>query len=960
VLGPLLVADDAGGEIPVAAARHRALLAALLVRANRAVSVDELAEIVWDGGPPRTAARTLRSYMARLRHTLGPQVAVRIETREPGYLCRVAADELDLLRFEGLCRAGREALRAGEWSAAAEAASQALELWRGAPLLDVPSQLLRDGCVPRLEQLRVQALEDRAQAQLRLGQHERLVPELRELAGAHPLRERFHAQLVLALAAAGRRAEALDAYRQARLVLVEQLGVEPGLELRELHSRILAGQEVRPTEQAPEPAAEAVVGAVPRQLPAACGHFTGRRAELDVLTGLADAADLAACAGGTVVICAVDGMAGIGKTAFAVHAAHRLADRFPDGQLYVDLRGFDPSGAPLETAVAVRRFLDALAVPAARIPADPDAQVELYRSALAGKRMLIVLDNAHDSAQVRPLLPGSPGCLVLAAGRSRLADLIALHGAIPLTLDLLSRNEARELLTRRLGPQRVAREPQAVDDVIDLCARLPLALNIAAARAATHPSHQLSTLADDLRDTRRRLDTLATGEDLADVRAVFSWSYHHLPDTTACAFRLVGLHPGADWDTAAAAALTGTTHRQASRALAELARAHLIEQADPDRHTMHALLQAYARDLAEEKGERHAAFTRVLDHYLAAAQSATATLFPAWYTPPPGQDRPSPATGDVAAARIWLDAERGNLITMVQQVHRDWPHHTVQIACALLSYLEAGSHLTDAVTFYTCALQAARLLEDRRYLAATLTNLGIFDLRQGRYDQAHDHLTQALHLSRTHGDLDGEARALAELGVIARRHGDHATALHHQNRALALFAQIPDPARHAITLTRLAAIERDLGHLTPAAAHNQQALARFEELNDPLGQAHALTRLGAVERQLGQFTRSLDHHHRSLTIFRHHNEPIGEAEALTGLADTLHALGQLQPAETAYHTAIDLAKHIGDPYRETQARQGLTRIHTPGPLTPPQTSTANPTKPTQPTTATTDPADNNR
>jgi DNA-binding SARP family transcriptional activator len=442
LLGPLVLTDATGRALEVPGARLRVLLASLLLRANTPVSTDMLADLVWDGAVPPAAARTLRSHVARLRRLLDTE-AHRVMAREPGYLICVEPAELDVAVFERLCHDAGVALRAGQWANAAGAAGRALGLWRGEPLMDVPSQLLHEQTVPRLGQLRLQSLEDGVQAELYLGGHERLIPRLRDLIAENPLRERFHAQLMLALAGAGRQAEALAAYQHARRVLVDELGIEPGSELCRLHERILAGETELPAPPkpplpipAPPMPAPSIPAPIPppippptqtmtestrlpeapRQLPAAARHFTGRHTELDTLTGLLEQTGQPAGAGGTVVISAIDGMAGIGKTALAVHVAHLLAEQFPDGQLFIDLHGYTQGYEPRTPGEALDWFLRALEIPPQRIPRDVEERAALYRQQLAATRTLIVLDNAADEAQVRPLLPGGAGCLVPGAG----------------------------------------------------------------------------------------------------------------------------------------------------------------------------------------------------------------------------------------------------------------------------------------------------------------------------------------------------------------------------------------------------------------------------------------------------------------------------------------------------------------------------------------------------------------
>ena len=568
LLGPLILADQAGDRV-VPGARQRVLLAALLLSANVPVSRDALAEAVWDGCPPAGAAATLRSHVRRLRRALGPEAGARITARDPGYLICVREPELDVLEFEALCRDAGAARRAARWAEACAAATAALELWRGAALLDVRSQVLRDQFLPRLEQLRLHVLEDRTEAALRLGQHDRLVPELLDLTARHPLRERFWAQLMQALARDGRQAEALEAYRRARRALVGELGIEPGPELRLLHRQILAGDRAL---LAPPPAhddtSQLAAGrpdqVVPRQLPAAVPHFTGRDADLAVLNGLLGAARAGRAA---VVIAAVDGAPGVGKTALAVQWAHQVADRFPDGQLYVNLRGYDP-GVPVTAGDALAGFLRTLGVLGSQIPDATEDRARLFRSRLAGRRVLVLLDNARDGDQVRPLLPGDAGCLAVVTSRDALAGLVATDGARRLDLDVLPVADAVALLRSLIG-DRPGADPEAAAALAGLCARLPLALRIAAEMAVARPSLPLADLAAEL--AADRLGFLDAGEDRAEVRAVFSWSLRQLPGEVARGFALLGLHPGQDVDVPAAAALTGTTVTQARKLLGLLA-----------------------------------------------------------------------------------------------------------------------------------------------------------------------------------------------------------------------------------------------------------------------------------------------------------------------------------------------------------------------------------------------------
>ena len=932
ILGTLLAVDDAGREIRVTASRHRTLLAALLARANRTVSVDELTEMVWDRAPPGAAARTLRSYMTRLRDAVGPGVAARILTRDPGYLFQVAEDELDALRFEALCRKAGVALRAAAWIEASTAAVQATELWRGTPLLDVPSQALREAFVPRLEQLHLQALEDRIEASLHLHEHDRLVPELRELNVQHPVRERFRAQLMLALYQSGRQAEALEVYREARRVLVEELGIEPGPQLRAVHTMILAGDAAPTARFAGQPSREIPVAAVlPRQLPAAAGHFTGRVDELRALSSLSDRVG---SSGGTVVISAIGGTAGVGKTALALHFAHRVADRFPDGQLYANLLGFDPSGSPpVQASSVVRRFLDTLVVPAARIPINPQAQLDLYRSLLADKRVLIVLDNARDAGQVRPLLPGAAGCLVLVTSRNRLTGLIALDGAIPLTLDLLTHGEARELLACRLGPGRVAVEEYAAGELIDLCARLPLALNIAAARAATHPDTPLDTFADQLRDAHCRLDLLAVGENTADLRAVFSWSFQTLTAQAARMFRLLGVHPGPDIGIAAAASLAAIDVGQARCILAELSDSHLLTETLPGRYGFHDLLRAYAgeqADIHDSVQARHSAMHRMLDHYLHTAHGATRVLFPA--RDPLALPALQPGTvpehfADDQQALTWFDTERPVLLaatTLATAMRFD--AHAWQIPSVMAVYFERRGHWHDYAATQTTALSAAVNADDPAAQANAHCLLGRACSRSGSHQDAHAHLQDALGLYRKLGDRVGQAHTHHSLGWMFGRQDRHLEALQHAQQALHLYRAADHRTGQARALNTVGWYRSLLGMHQQALAYCQQALDLHRELGNHDGQADAWDSLGHAHYHLGHFSDAGTCYGNALDLFRKLGDRHQQADILDRLGDTHYKTGDTTAAHGAWQQALaileDLQHPDAEPVRDKLHKEG--------------------------------------
>jgi DNA-binding SARP family transcriptional activator len=541
LLGPLVVRC---GEVPLPVPRgkQRAVLAVLLLNAGRVVSVGEIAETLWGPVPLPSASATVRNYVKRLRRVLGTADQARIVTRPPGYVIRVDPGELDVTRFEVLLDGARNAALGGSFEAAAQQARKALGLWRGEPLADVESEALALREVPRLAELRLQAAELWIEAELRLGRHGVAIAELERMAAAHPLREHLHALLMLALYRDGRQAEALAAYQRARRVLVDEVAAEPGAELRELHrqilttSPVLAGPEsgqllpggARPPGARPGPA-------VPRELPGPVAQFVGRAAELAELTGMLELAS--AERPPTLVVSAISGMAGVGKTALALQWAHQVADRFPDGQLHVNLRGYDPA-RPMSAADALAEFLRSLGVAERDIPAEAAERAARYRSLLAGRRMLVMIDNARDADQVRSLLPGSPSCVAVVTSRDALAGLVARDGARRLELDLLPPAEAIGLLRALIG-ERVDAEPEAAARLAGYCGRLPLALRVAAERAAASPGVSLAAVTSELADLQDRLDLLGAGGDrMSAVRTVFSWSVRHLDDEAARGFRL--------------------------------------------------------------------------------------------------------------------------------------------------------------------------------------------------------------------------------------------------------------------------------------------------------------------------------------------------------------------------------------------------------------------------------------
>jgi DNA-binding SARP family transcriptional activator len=598
-LGPLEAWRD-GLPVSLGPPARRAVLGLLLMDPGVLVRQDTIIDALWGDSPPRTAAGLVQAHVSRIRRLLNSHNRFRgndgvIDSRGSAYRLSVSGTELDLLAFRDLATRAAAGRADGDDVAAVECYEHAMGLWRGEPFADVDVLCGHPGATALRQEL-IGVLLRYAEVACSLGQYHRVLPRLQALARAEPFNEPAHARLMIALAGSGQQEAAIRVYADVRSRLDRELGLYPCEELAEAYGRVLR-QDVRAAnrrrKRACPPAPAATVHVVPRQLPGALRSFTGRAGELAALSALVER-DLKQAGG--VVIAALTGMAGIGKTVLAVHWAHQLADRFPDGQLFVNLRGYGPSGTPVSPTDAVRGFLTALGMPPAQIPPGTDGQAALYRSLLADQRMLIVLDNARDAEQVRPLLPGSPECLVLVTSRNRLSGLAAAECAHLMTLGVLTKAESHDLLALNLGARRATAEPFPVSELIALCGRLPLALCNVAARAVTRPGLPLAALADEMRDARRRLDALETGEPTTSVRTVFSWSRAKLSNRASRVFRLLGVHPGPDITVAAAASLAGLSSGQADRALAELWDEHLLTEHVHGRYTCHDLLRCYAEE----------------------------------------------------------------------------------------------------------------------------------------------------------------------------------------------------------------------------------------------------------------------------------------------------------------------------------------------------------------------------
>jgi DNA-binding SARP family transcriptional activator/tetratricopeptide (TPR) repeat protein len=657
--------------------------------------------------------------------------------------------------------------------------------------------------------------------------------------------------------------------------------------------------------------------AVPRLLPAASAHFAGRAGELKALgelLGQAMGAD------GRGVIWVIDGTAGVGKTALAVYWAHQVADEFPDGQLYVNLRGFGPSGCPLTPAEAIRGLLAALQVPSAQIPDTLDAQAALYRSTLAGKRMLILLDNARDESQVRPLLPGSAACPVLITSRNQLTGLVAAEGARPLSLDVLSEEDACELLTRKLGGPRVGAEPEAARELAGLCAGLPLALAVAAARADARPGLPLAAVAAELQSARGRLDALETGDAASSVREVLSWSCRQLSGTASRMFRLLGVHPGPDISVPAAASLLGGGVAQARGALAELSRAHLVSEPSPGRFACHDVLRAYAAEQARARdrgAEGSAAIHRVLDHYLHTAHAAALLLYPHREVLPLPALQPGAILETLispAQAQAWFEAEYEVLLAVIgSAAEAGFDRHAWQIPWVIRNFLDRKCYWHDWARTQRAALAAAARLADRAGQAHAHRNIGRACLRLGRYDDARSHLRDGLDLYRQLGHHYGQARTHFEIAWAAERQGRYAEGLDHSRQALEEFREAGDRQGAAIALNTLGWCLTQLGSHREALACSRQALAVLQETGHRGGEAAAWDSVGFASHHLGRHGEALACYRRALDLYRGLGDRYHLSRTLVYLGEVQEAVGNAAEAEDAWRQALAILEELHHP-----------------------------------------------
>ena len=1005
ILGPLEVWSDKEGWSAIGAPKWRSLLACLLVRPGQLISTESLILELWGDSPPAKANNLVSIYVHRLRRLIGDSEGRLLVYRAPGYLLRIAPGDLDLEEFERLVAEGRSALAAAEPQRAAGLLAEALGLWRGRLLADVAPSTLISTEAERGNELRLDAAELRAEADLACGRAAQLVPELRRLVGENPIREGLWLLLISALDEAGRHAEALDTYTQARQVIADELGVDPGAELQELYARLLAADassarprkrpikadlpavhapgaapgesadSARPADAGTAAAApgasadhlvevEALIGAEdgsgphgegsgtiavgavaaaagvveepaslppprPTQLPADIGDFTGREAQVRHLSEML-VQDEAVSSPGAVRIAVVAGAAGLGKTALAVHAAHQVSSAFPDGQLYVDL--FGASARPAAPGEVLARFLRDVGVDGDKVPVGDDERAALYRTRLTGRRMLILLDNAKDAAQVRPLLPGSASCAVLVTTRNRTPDLASTRFV---DLHVLEDTEALTLFSRIVDDDRPAAEPDATAEVLLACAGLPLAIRICAARLAARTHWRIATLANRLRNEQRRLDELETG-DLA-VRSSFQVSYDSLHAgrhgiSPARVFRLLGLWHGASISLPAAAALFGDSDDDVADALETLVDANLIESPAADWYQFHDLLRVYATERAQEEeseADRTEAVGRLLRWYLETGEAAADAVAPRRYRVPrepaaPGY--PPLEFGSVDEALAWYGDERANVVTATLQAAAAGLHDIAwRLPPNLFPLFNRRGNWTDCVTSHRVAVESVRKTADRLGEAWVLDRLG-WSLARLRDEEAFGYLEQALAIRRELGDTRGEAQSAIGLseGYLKVR-GPGEEAVKYLRHAADLLRPTDMLSLRAVALNNLGEVHLDLGDLDAAAECCAEARDIWREIGG-YGEGWALHNLGRVYLALGRVDDATTSLTDAIGAHRAAGDLAGQATALKYLGHARLAASDPGEARNSWTQALSIFEQIDERAEAAEVAASLASL----------------------------------
>ena len=907
-----LAVDGHARELP--GGRLRTLLAVLATAAGQKVSVDQLATAIWDGRQPADSRKTIQLYVARLRAELGSDI---IETSRAAYALRALPEQVDVLRFVRLLDDS-----ASEPNVADERRLlvEALDLWRGRPFEDLRSRWLETARAPQLLERYLSALERRIEIEIAAGHARDLVVELAELTERYPLRESLWLRRLVVLERSGRPAEALAQYEVIRLLLADELGTDPGPELQRVHADLLAARP--PAEEWRETQAVSK----PQQLPLDTPGFIGRWPESHWLDEcLADGR-----ARRSVAICSIVGPAGIGKSALALQMAHRQALHYADGQLYVDLQGSTAGANPIAPIEVLSRFLRALGADPSAIPQDLDEATAEFRSVSADKQLLVVLDNAADAAQVRPLLPSGVACAVLITSRSVLSRI---DGARHRRLGVLEVPEAADLLAQMIGKDRVEAEPDATAAVIRYCGALPLAVRIVGARLAARPAWPMQAMADRLADAQRRLDELEIAD--AGARASFAVSAEQArnsPDpldrSAAGAFELLGAVDITELSPSVVAPLLDCPESVADRLLERLVDIQLIEAPAPGRYRLHDLLRLYARELAERQDEqvRTAALTRVLGFYLATVRRTLQLLRPGDYR----LTRVDPQwhTGglefaDDQAAVTWLESERANLAAIVRQGAAVAGQQAVQLTHVLFGFFELRGHWADWAELNQLAFEVACRAGDRLGQAQIHNDLGVRDWRLGEYERALDHLRESLVIRRELGDLPGQVASLVNQGLVYQWQGQYDDARVSQEEAVAISRGIGDPRGEAGGLTNLGNVYQRLGRHEEALACFRDSLAINRRQQDRKGEAITLNNLGALYERQGRFEDALSSQSESLAIYREIGDRDGEAFCLNDLGTVHRRQGRNEEALQVLHRSLQLRQQIGDSHGQAEVLREL-------------------------------------
>ncbi|WP_410567364.1 BTAD domain-containing putative transcriptional regulator [Amycolatopsis sp. cmx-4-61] len=938
LLGPVELVLD-GRSLDLGGPRQRVVLAVLGLNANRVVPVEQLIDAVWGTAPPSTARGQIQICISALRKLFGDAGRPdAITTRPPGYVLRLGADEVDSLRFASLVADSREQAERGKPADAAALLREALELWRGPALADIPSDPVRRSATV-LEEQRLAAVEARIRLDLALGRHREVIGELQALVGEHPLRERLHGFLMLALYRAGRQAEALEAGRRARALLVEELGLEPGQELQDLEQAILRRDAALgapephlpagpPVQHAPAGGERPVPGVVPRQLPASISDFTGREEHLEEIMRLLDVAD-EDCWGMPIV--AISGTGGVGKSTLAARAAHQLSSRYVDGQLYADMGS---GGGNDHTAKLLARFLRALGVAGSAVPDDVDERVELYRSKLSGKRLLLVLDGVSDESQVRPLLPGSPSCAVIVTSRVRLSGL---PGVRQLDVGVFDVAKSLELLNRIIGPARGAAEPDAAVELVRLCGGLPLALRIAGARLVSRPHWRLSGLVRRLHDEARRLDELA--HHGLELRSTFEITHRVLDAQARRLFRLCSLVRAPDFPGWTAAALLDTTAAEAEEVLESLVDAQLVDivqygDASP-RYRLHDLIRVYAAERLQQDSteqERTAALERVLGGWLALAEEAHRREYGGDYTILHGTAprwRPGAAELDdhLGEPAHWWEGERRALVAAIRQAAKaGFDELCWDLALTSVTLFEAKGYFDDWLECAELAYEAARRADNRVGVAAMQYSLGTLHMFQARLDEAEECFTAASELFGAVGDEHGRALVLRNHAHVDGLRGNTVSMMAKYTDALATLRAVGDRIGEAHVLRSIARHRVDEGDPEGAARLLDQALVITRETGCLRVEAQVVHRFAELHLATGRLDAAREALHRALRIVRDNGDRIGEVHALYGLGLLRQREGRLDNAETTLVSALQLARRVGERLIEAKSRYSLGEI----------------------------------